>query len=76
MSWLRSTELRNIAFAAALASTASAAPAQDAVPEDPPKKGMSGGCEAFKWPLDKERAAFDATGLEKAASGAARGPAD
>ena len=26
-----------------------------------------------KWPLDKERAAFDDAGLEKVASGAARG---
>ena len=35
---------------------------------------MSGGCESFKWPLDKERAAFDGAALEKLASGAARGP--
>ena len=35
---------------------------------------MSGGCEAFKWPLDKERAAFADAALEKVASGAARGP--
>ena len=35
-------------------------------------KDMSS-CAAFKWPLDKERAAFDAAGLEQVASGAARG---
>ena len=34
---------------------------------------MSGGCEFFKWPLDKERAAFDDAGLEKVASGTERG---
>jgi hypothetical protein len=74
MSWLRSTELRGVAFAVALAIIAPAALAQDAAPKSAPEKGMSGGCEAFKWPLDKERAAFDAAALEKAASGAARGP--
>jgi hypothetical protein len=31
------------------------------------------GCDAFKWPLDKERAAFADAGLESVASGAARG---
>jgi hypothetical protein len=30
-------------------------------------------CAAFKWPLDKERSAFDAAGLQQVASGAARG---
>ena len=74
MSWLQSTELRGIAFAAALALLAPAALAQDAAPKGAPEKGMSGGCESFKWPLDKERAAFDDTALEKTASGAARGP--
>jgi hypothetical protein len=63
----------------ALALIAPAALAQDAHEHHAPAKsqpanGMSGGCESFKWPLDKERAAFDAAGLEKAASGAARGP--
>ena len=31
------------------------------------------GCDAFKWPLDKERAAFADAGLESVASGTARG---
>jgi hypothetical protein len=74
MSWLRLTELRGVALAVALALLAPAALAQDAAPKGAPEKGMSGGCEAFKWPLDKERAAFDAPGLERTASGAARGP--
>jgi hypothetical protein len=74
MSWLRSTELRGVAFAVALVLLGPAALAQDAVPKDAPEKGMSGGCESFKWPLDKERAAFDDPALEKAASGAVRGP--
>ncbi len=70
MSWLRSTELRGVAFALALALLGPAALAQDAAPKDTPEKGMSGGCEAFKWPLDKERAAFDDAALAKVASGA------
>jgi hypothetical protein len=79
MSWLRSTELRGVAFAISLALVVPAALAQDAhehhaPAKSPPADGMSGGCESFKWPLDKERAAFDATALEKAASGVARGP--
>ena len=79
MSWLRSTELRGVAFAVALVLLGPAALAQDALDHRAPAKsapadGMSGGCESFKWPLDKERAAFDDAGLEKAASGAARGP--
>ena len=74
MSWLRSTELRGVAFAVALVLLGPAALAQDAAPNDAPENGMSGGCESFKWPLDKERAAFAHAGLEKAASGAARGP--
>ena len=73
MSWLRLTELRGVALAVALALLAPAALAQDAAPKGAPEKGMSGGCEAFKWPLDKERAAFDDAGLEKVGSGAARG---
>ncbi len=74
MSWLRLIELHGLAFAVALALLAPPALAQDAAPKAAPEKAMSGGCEAFKWPLDKERAAFDAAALEKAASGAARGP--
>jgi hypothetical protein len=74
MSWLRSTELRGVAFALALALLGPAALAQDAAPKVAPEKGMSGGCEAFKWPLDKERAAFDDAALAKVASGAGRGP--
>ena len=74
MSWLRSTELRGAALAVALALLGPGALAQGAAPKDAPEKGMSGGCESFKWPLDKERTAFDDAALEKAASGAARGP--
>ena len=74
MSWLRSTELCGVAFAVLLALLPTVALAQDAAPKDTPENGMSGGCEAFKWPRDKERAAFDDAALEKAASGAARGP--
>ena len=79
MSWLRSTELRGVAIAIALALFSPVAQAQDAHDHHPPAKsapadGMSGGCESFKWPLDKERAGFDDAGLEMAASGAARGP--
>jgi hypothetical protein len=66
--------LCGVAFAVALALVVPVALAQDAAPKNAPEKGMSGGCESFKWPLDKERSAFKATGLEKAASGAARGP--
>ena len=77
MSWLRSTELRGARSPSRWSCSGRAALAQDA--QDTPAKGapadgMSGGCESFKWPLDKERAAFDDAGLEKAASGAARGP--
>lgn len=53
---------------------APAVPAQDAPAAEPAAKGMSGGCESFKWPLDKERAAFEDAAIEKVASGAARGP--
>jgi hypothetical protein len=71
--------LRGAALVVALALLAPAALAQDAhehhaPAKSPPADGMSGGCESFKWPLDKERAAFDAAALEKAVSGAARGP--
>ena len=51
-------------FAAAVALSAMALRAQDAPAKDMPQ-GMSGGCESFKWPLDKERTAFDDSGLEK-----------
>lgn len=73
MSWLRSIELRGAIVAAALLLSVTSAPAQDARAKDMPEKGMSGGCESFKWPLDKERAAFGDAGLEKVGSGAARG---
>ena len=79
MSWSPSTELRGVAVAIALVLLGPAALAQGAHDHHPPAKsvpadGMSDGCESFKWPLDKERAAFNDAGLEKAASGAARGP--
>jgi hypothetical protein len=66
--------LRSVTFALALVLLGPAVMAQDAAPKDAPEKGMSGGCESFKWPLDKERAAFDDAALERAASGVARGP--
>ncbi len=74
MSWLPSTELRGAFLALTIILSAGHALAQDVPGVDTPQKGMSGGCEAFKWPLDKERAAFDDPALEKVASGAARGP--
>ena len=74
MSWLRSTGLRDAFVAVALAVSFGAVWAQDAPPKDAPQQGMSGGCESFKWPIDKERAAFESAGLEQVASGAARGP--
>jgi hypothetical protein len=73
MSWLPSIEMRGAFLALAIFLGACAAHAQDMSAKDEPKKGMSGGCESFKWPLDKERAAFDDAALEKVASGAARG---
>jgi hypothetical protein len=65
MSWWRLTDhtrlVRGTAVAAlALLSMQSA-------------HAASTGCDAFKWPLDKERAAFADAGLESVASGAARG---
>jgi hypothetical protein len=76
MSWLPSIELRGAFLALTIVLSASHALAQDVPGVDTPQKGMSGGCEAFKWPLDKERAAFDDPALEKVGSGAARGPLD
>ena len=79
MSWLRSIERRGALLAVAILLCTGGALAQDIPAKDAPEKGlpqqgMSGGCEAFKWALDKERAAFDGASLEKVASGAARGP--
>jgi hypothetical protein len=73
MSWLPSIELRGAILALTLVLCAGGSLAQEAPAKDMPQKGMSGGCESFKWPLDKERAAFDDAALEKVASGAARG---
>lgn len=73
MSWLPSIEVRGALVASVLLLSVAGAPAQDTAPKDEPQKGMSGGCESFKWPLDKERAAFGDAGLEKVGSGAARG---
>jgi hypothetical protein len=73
MSWLPSIELRGAVLALGILLCAGSALAQEAPTSDTPQKGMSGGCESFKWPLDKERAAFDDAALEKVASGAARG---
>jgi hypothetical protein len=79
MSWLRSIELRGLAAAITCALLAPAALAQEghehhAPATKPAADAMGGGCDSFKWPLDKERAAFADANLEKAASGAARGP--
>ena len=78
MSWLRSIERRLALLAVAILLCAGGAlaqdmPAKDAPENGTPQKGMSGGCGAFKWPLDRERAAFDGASLEKVASGAALG---
>ena len=68
-----SIELRGAVLALGMLLCAGSALAQEAPKNDTPQKGMSGGCESFTWPLDKERAAFDDPALEKVASGAARG---
>ena len=73
-----STEICGVLLTAAL-MIAPGALAQDAHEHhapaaSAPAEGMSGGCESFKWPLDKERAAFEDEAIEKVASGAARGP--
>ena len=67
MSWSPSTKLGAALFALALVLNVAAARAQDAhehhapaTGAPAPAEGMSGDCESFKWPLDKERAAFDA----------------
>jgi hypothetical protein len=73
MSWLPSIELRGAILALTLVLCAGGSHAQEAPAKDMPQKGMSGGCESFKWPLDNERAAFDDAALEKVASGVARG---
>jgi hypothetical protein len=73
MSWLPSIELRGVFLSLGILLCAGSALAQEAPTKGTPQKGMSGGCESFKWPLDKERAAFDEATLEKVASGAARG---
>jgi hypothetical protein len=74
MSWLRSIEVRCALVALAVFVLSGGALAQDASTKDMPGKGMSGGCESFKWQLENERSAFDDASLEKVASGAARGP--
>src|SRR5262245_57337749 len=71
MSWLRSTDMRGAFLVAALMLLAPAALAQDK--PDHVAKGMQAGCEAFKWPLDKERSAFADPNIAKASSGAAQG---
>jgi len=58
---------------AVLLFCAGSALAQAMPAKDTPQRGMLGGCEAFKWPLDKERASFESAELEMIASGAARG---
>jgi hypothetical protein len=74
MSWLRSIERRGALLALAVLLCAGGALAQDMPAREAREKGMSRGCEAFKWPLDKERASFDSSELEKIGSGDARGP--
>lgn len=58
-----------LAFAllATAATVAQEAPAKDA------SESTATGCAAFKWPLDKERKAFEDAGIENIASGTARG---
>ena len=74
MSWLPSIELRGAILALTRSCCAGGALAQEAPAKDTPQKGMSGGCESFKWPLDKERAAFDdaAPGESRLGRGARR----
>lgn len=74
MSWLRLIELRGLscAVAALMALSVGSWLAPTARAQDMPAKDMTT-CAAFKWPLDKERTAFEAAGLEKVSSGAARG---
>jgi hypothetical protein len=60
------------ALIVALAAPLSAA-AEEAPPNSSPSSGMGTGCASFKWPLEHERRAFENTGLETLASGAARG---
>jgi hypothetical protein len=73
MSWWRSTEVSAALLALTLMLLAPAAAAQEAPAGEPAQKGMAGGCEALKWPLDKERAAFEDAGIAQVASGSARG---
>lgn len=73
MSWLQSIGRRSAFLAVAALLCAGGALAQDMPAKEAPEKGMSRGCGSFKWPLDKERAAFDDAALDKVASGAARG---
>jgi hypothetical protein len=79
MSWLRLIEPRGLSrvVAGVIALSVGAWLAPTAHAQDMPAKDMSAKdmttCAAFKWPLDKERAAFEAAGLEKVSSGAARG---
>jgi hypothetical protein len=82
MSWLQSIEVRGALAVAVLSAGvlltpfahAQDAPATDMPAAEAPQQGMSGGCEAFKWPLDKERAAFESAGLEQIATGTAGRP--
>jgi hypothetical protein len=79
MSWSPSNKLSRALVALALVLHVAAARAQQphehhAPATIAPAGGMSGGCESFKWPLDKERAAFEAAALDKVVSGTARGP--
>lgn len=71
MSWLRSTSSRALLLALTLAVSAGGVAAQEGQPAEA-GSGMGSGCEAFKWPLERERAAFASEGLEKLAAGAAR----
>ncbi|MEI9900157.1 MAG: hypothetical protein WDN31_08540 [Hyphomicrobium sp.] len=69
-----STNLRAALLVAVLAAGTPASLAQEMPATEPAEPaGMGSGCAAFKWPLDKERAAFESAGLESVASGAARG---
>lgn len=72
MSSLQSLLRRAVPLALALIIAAPAS-AEDAAPKEKPASGMGSGCAAFKWPLDRERAAFESTDIEKVASGTDRG---
>lgn len=66
--WLGAIPALAFALLAPVTALAQGEPAKGASQSSAPT-----GCAAFKWPLDKERKAFEDAGLESVASGTARG---